>query len=53
MHSTANSIRPKIEGSGYDIVSKIKVGSKQNTSNYLKDGKIIFPWVVLIASASS
>jgi ubiquinone/menaquinone biosynthesis C-methylase UbiE len=52
MRSTANSIRPKLDSSGPDIVTKIKMESKQNTSKYTKDGKIHFPWIVLIASAS-
>lgn len=52
MKSTANSIRPKIQSAGPQVVSKIKMESKQNTSKHIKDGKISFPWVVLIASAS-
>ncbi|MDE1829686.1 MAG: methyltransferase domain-containing protein [Thaumarchaeota archaeon] len=51
MHSTANSIRPQIEDAGNNIVKSIKGESEQNTSSYLKDGKIVFPWTVLIASA--
>ncbi len=50
MHSTANSIRPKIESMGNDIVDKIKNDSRQNTKRYIKDGKMILPWIVLIAS---
>jgi ubiquinone/menaquinone biosynthesis C-methylase UbiE len=51
MHSTANSIRPKIENMGNDIVDKIKNDSRQNTRRYIKNGKMILPWIVLIASA--
>lgn len=52
MHSTANAIRPRIESMGNNIVSSIKTESEQNVSEYLREGKIIFPWTVLIASAS-
>jgi ubiquinone/menaquinone biosynthesis C-methylase UbiE len=52
MRSTANSIRPKIESSGSDVISKIKIEAEQNTSMYIKDGRITFPWIVLIACAS-
>lgn len=51
MNSTANSIRPKIESMGDDIIGKIKKDSRQNAKRYIKDGKIIFPWTVLIVSA--
>ncbi|MGI0101141.1 MAG: class I SAM-dependent methyltransferase [Nitrosotalea sp.] len=51
MNSTANSIRPKIESAEGDIVSKIKKDSRQNAERYIKDGKIIFPWIVLTVSA--
>ncbi|HKU32916.1 MAG TPA: methyltransferase domain-containing protein [Candidatus Nitrosotalea sp.] len=52
MHSTANSIRPKIENAGSDIMSSIKNESKENVSPYLKDDKITFPWTIFIVSAS-
>lgn len=52
MHSTANSIRSRIENAGPDILSKIKTESRQNVSKYEKDGKIIFPWSVLVANAA-
>jgi ubiquinone/menaquinone biosynthesis C-methylase UbiE len=51
MHSTANSIRPKIESMGNDVIDKIKNDSRQNTERYIKNGKIVFPWTILIASA--
>ncbi|MDE1726695.1 MAG: methyltransferase domain-containing protein [Thaumarchaeota archaeon] len=51
MHSTANSIRPKIESMGENIRSQIKHDSLQNTVRYTKDGKITFPWTVLTALA--
>jgi ubiquinone/menaquinone biosynthesis C-methylase UbiE len=51
MHSTANSIRPKIESMGDDITDKIKSDSRQNTERYITNGKIVFPWTVLTASA--
>ncbi len=52
MHSTANAIRPKIESMGHDTVSAIRSQSEQNASRYLKNGSIVFPWTVLVASAS-
>lgn len=52
MHSTANSIRPKIENAGKEIVESIKKESKENVSIHLKDDKITFPWTVFIVSAS-
>lgn len=51
MRSTANSIRPRIESVGVDILSKIKIEAKQNVFKHTKGGKIIFPWSVLIADA--
>lgn len=51
MHSTANAIRPRIESMGPDIVDKIKNDSRHNAERYIKDGKIVFPWIVLTASA--
>ncbi len=50
MHSTANSIRAKIESHGKDTMDKIKKDAKKNASRYEKNGKIAFPWIVLIAS---
>jgi ubiquinone/menaquinone biosynthesis C-methylase UbiE len=52
MRSTANSIRPKIESQGNKIISTIKTEAKQNVSKYETNGKITFPWTVLVASAS-
>lgn len=51
MHSTANSIRPRLENADSQIQERIREESEQNVTPYLKDGKIIFPWAVLIASA--
>lgn len=51
MNSTANSIRPKIDSMGDDIIGKIKNDSRQNAERYIKDGKIVFPWTVLTVSA--
>ncbi len=52
MRSTANSIRPKIESMGGNIMSSIKEESRQNVSPHIREGRIIFPWTVLISSAS-
>jgi hypothetical protein len=50
MHSTANSIRSKIESHGKEIMEKIKKDAKKNASKYEEGGKLVFPWIVLIAS---
>ena len=50
MHSTANSIRAKLESHGTEIMNKIKQDARKNASRYEKDGKLVFPWTVLIAS---
>ena len=51
MHSTANSIWPRIEKSGKENMLKIKETSKKNVADYTENGNITFPWTVLIASA--
>lgn len=50
MHSTANSIRSKIESYGKDTMDKIKQDAQKNASRYEKDDNIVFPWTVLVAS---
>lgn len=50
MHSTANSIRSKIESHGKETIDKIKKDAKKNASKYEEKGKLAFPWTVLIAS---
>ena len=50
MHSTANSIRSKIESHGKETMDKIKKDAKKNASKYEEKGKLVFPWTVLIAS---
>ena len=52
MNTTANSIRPKIESHGNETILAIKSEAKQNVSKFEANGKIVFPWIVLIASAS-
>ncbi|MDE1762778.1 MAG: class I SAM-dependent methyltransferase [Thaumarchaeota archaeon] len=52
MHSTANSIRSKIEGIGNKIVQSIKEEARQNVSVYTKEDRIVFPWTVVVVSAS-
>jgi len=51
MNSTANSIWPKIKTKGTEIVNAIKKEAEQNTSPFIKNEKIEFPWDVLIATA--
>ena len=50
MHSTANSIRGKIESHGKEVIDKIKKDAKKNASKYEEKYKLAFPWTVLIAS---
>lgn len=50
MHSTANSIRSKIESHGKEIIDKIKKDAKKYALKYEENGKLVFPWIVLIAS---
>lgn len=52
MHSTANTIRTKIESKGADIVLAIKKAAKDNVTQFSKNGLIEFPWDVLIATAN-
>jgi len=52
MRSTANSIRPKIESHGKNIILQIKNEVKKTASKYENMGKIVFPWAVLIATAT-
>jgi len=51
MNSTANSIWPKIKTKGIEIVNAIKKEAEQNTSPFIKNEQIEFPWDVLIATA--
>jgi ubiquinone/menaquinone biosynthesis C-methylase UbiE len=51
MNSTANSIWPKIKNKGTEIVNIIKKEAEKNTSLFIKNEKIEFPWDVLIATA--
>lgn len=50
MHSTANSIRAKIESYGNDTMDMIRQDAEKNALRYEKNGKLEFPWTVLIAS---
>src|SRR5437588_4080459 len=51
LNSTANSIWPKIKTKGTMIINKIKNEAEKNTAQFVKNGKIEFPWDVLIATA--
>lgn len=50
MHSTANSIRAKVEDHGKEVMNKIKQDAKKNALEYESNGKLILPWTILIAS---
>ena len=53
MESTAASMRARIESLDAELHAKIKEESKAKAQGFLKDGKIEFPWQVLVASARS
>lgn len=54
MATTASAIRARIEAEGPDTVAKIRREAEQRAQNYLlQDGQIMFPWDVLIATASA
>lgn len=50
MHSTANSIRAKLESHGKEMMNKIKQDARKNAARYQENGKLLFPWTILIAS---
>jgi ubiquinone/menaquinone biosynthesis C-methylase UbiE len=51
MHSTANAIWAKIESKGIEIVNAIKNDAEKNAAQFIKNGKIEFPWDILIVTA--
>lgn len=51
MSTTANSIRTTIESKGLRVVSEIKTKAEEKAKKFIKEGKIRFPWQVLIATA--
>ena len=51
IHTTAKSIWPKIQSSGIEVLDTIKNDAEKNTEQFVKNGKIEFPWDVLIATA--
>jgi ubiquinone/menaquinone biosynthesis C-methylase UbiE len=53
MNSTANCIRAKIESYGLDTMYKIKKESRESSLAYKLNGRIVFPWAVLIAAVSN
>ncbi len=53
MESTATAMRAKIESLDAGLYARIKDESKAEARRFLKDGKIEFPWQVLVVSARS
>jgi ubiquinone/menaquinone biosynthesis C-methylase UbiE len=51
IHTTANSIWPKIQSYGIKVVNAIKKDAEKNTVQFTKNEKIEFPWDVFIATA--
>jgi ubiquinone/menaquinone biosynthesis C-methylase UbiE len=52
LSTTANSIRVVIESKGPSVVSAIKAEAENKANKFAKDGKVRFPWQVLIATAT-
>jgi ubiquinone/menaquinone biosynthesis C-methylase UbiE len=50
MRTTANSIRVKVESYGGNIMDKIKQDARKNALEYESNGRLVFPWSILIAS---
>lgn len=50
MYSTANAIRLKMESHGQEVMNKIKHDAEKNASRYERNGNLVFPWTVLVAS---
>ncbi|AIC14615.1 class I SAM-dependent methyltransferase [Nitrososphaera viennensis] len=54
MSTTAAAIRPKIEAGGLQIVAEIKKEAEEKAQCFVKnDGRIMFPWDVLVATATT
>lgn len=51
MSTTAASIRSKIEAKGPQIVEEIRKEAEERSKRYTRDGSIVFPWDVLVATA--
>lgn len=51
MSTTANAIRDIIEGKGPSVLSAIKAEAEQKAEQFINDGRIHFPWQVLVARA--
>jgi len=52
MSTTANSIRAIIGGRGPGVVSAIRAEAEENTRKFMENGRIRFPWQVLVATAT-
>jgi ubiquinone/menaquinone biosynthesis C-methylase UbiE len=53
MSTTAAAIRPKIEARGTKVVEEIRSEAKEKTQQYIRKGKLSFPWDVVIATAKN
>lgn len=51
MQSMVVSIRSKLNSLSPELHAKMKEECRQKAGRFMKDGKIVFPWQVLIASA--
>ena len=52
MSTTANSIRAIIEGRGPGVVSAIRAEVEEKARKFTENGRIRFPWQVLVATAT-
>ncbi|HEU4606455.1 MAG TPA: class I SAM-dependent methyltransferase [Nitrososphaera sp.] len=52
MSTTANSIRAMIEGRGPGVVSAIRAEAEEKARKFMENGRIRFPWQVLVATAT-
>ncbi len=53
MATTAASIRSKIEAKGPQVVEAIRKEAEERSKRYAGNGAIVFPWDVLVATASN
>ena len=53
MTSTAAAIRSKIEARSIQTIVEIRKEAEQNAKNFINNGTLIFPWDVLVATATN
>lgn len=53
MATTASAIRSRIEARGPQVVAEIREEAEKGARRYVKNGKLSFPWDVLVATATA